>query len=120
MYPSLAKATNSSNKIATSQMALTEEASKAVYATTGYEQSVQNLSQVSLGSDNVFGDGYDLQIPEITGDPTAGYTLNFTCAVWSPSVSGFPRSGIRRSTQVATCGRREFPRCVGIRRSASA
>ncbi len=31
--------------------------------------------------DNVFGDGYHLQIPEITGDPTAGYTLNFTCAV---------------------------------------
>jgi protocatechuate 3,4-dioxygenase beta subunit len=81
VYPSLAKATNSSNKIATSQMALTEAASKAVYATTGYEQSVQNLSQVSLSSDNVFGDGYDLQIPEITGDPTAGYTLNFTCAV---------------------------------------
>ena len=51
-----------------------------MYATTGYEQSVSNLSQVTLDSDNVFGDGYDLQIPEITGDPTSGYTLNFTCA----------------------------------------
>jgi len=81
VYPSLAKATNSSNKIATSQMALTEEASKAVYATTGYEQSVQNLGQVSLDSDNVFGDGYDLQLPTITGDPTSGYTLNFNCAI---------------------------------------
>ena len=38
-------------------MALTEEASGAVYATAGYEQSVQNLSQVSLDSDDVFGDG---------------------------------------------------------------
>ncbi len=74
-----------SNKIATSQMALTEEARKAVYATAGYEQSVQNLSQVTLASDNVFGDGYDLQIPEITGDPTAGYSLNFTCAVLRPT-----------------------------------
>ena len=81
VYPSLAKATNSANKIATSQMALTEEASKAVYATTGYEASVQNLSQVSLDSDNVFSDGYDLQIPTITGSPTAGYQLTFTCAV---------------------------------------
>jgi hypothetical protein len=81
VYPSLAKATSSTNKIATSQMALTEEASKAVYATAGYEQSVQNLSQVSLDSDNVFADGYDLQIPAITGDPATGYTLTFTCAV---------------------------------------
>jgi protocatechuate 3,4-dioxygenase beta subunit len=81
VYPSLAKATNSANKIATSQMALTEEASKAVYATTDYEQSVQNLSRVSLDSDNVFSDGYDLQLPEMTGSPTAGYALNFTCAI---------------------------------------
>jgi protocatechuate 3,4-dioxygenase beta subunit len=81
VYPSLAKATNSANKIATSQMALTEESSQAVYATAGYEASVQNLSRVSLDSDNVFSDGYDLQIPTITGSPTAGYNLTFTCAV---------------------------------------
>ena len=81
VYPSLAKATNSANKIATSQMALTEESSQAVYATTGYEASVQNLSRVSLDNDNVFGDGYDLQIPTVTGSATAGYNLNFTCAV---------------------------------------
>jgi protocatechuate 3,4-dioxygenase beta subunit len=81
VYPSLAKATNSANKIATSQMALTEESSQAVYATTGYEASVQKLSQVSLASDNVFSDGYDLQIPTITGAPASGYQLNFTCAV---------------------------------------
>jgi protocatechuate 3,4-dioxygenase beta subunit len=81
VYPSLAKATSSANKIATSQMALTEEVSKAVYASAGYEQSVRNLSQVSLESDNVFGDGYDLQLPTITGDPTSGYSLDFVCAV---------------------------------------
>ena len=62
-------------------MALTEEASQAVYATAGYEQSVPNLSRVTLESDNVFGDGYDLQIPELTGDPTPGYDLTFSCAV---------------------------------------
>jgi protocatechuate 3,4-dioxygenase beta subunit len=81
VYPSLAKATSSANKIATSQMALTEEVSKAVYATAGYEQSVRNLSRLSLESDNVFGDGYDLQLPTITGNPTKGYQLDFTCAI---------------------------------------
>src|SRR5215212_10339340 len=81
VYPSLAKATNSANKIATSQMALPEPAFKAVYATSGYEQSVRNLSRVSLDSDNVFSDGYDLQVPTLTGDPAKGYQLTFTCAV---------------------------------------
>jgi protocatechuate 3,4-dioxygenase beta subunit len=81
VYPSLAKATSSANKIATSQMALPEEASKAVYATTGYEQSVRNLSRVSLDSDNVFSDGYDLQMPTVTGEESKGYQLSFTCAI---------------------------------------
>ena len=62
-------------------MALPEEASQAMYAMAGYEQSVQSLGRVSLESDNVFGDGYDLQVPQITGDAAGGYTLNFTCAV---------------------------------------
>ena len=62
-------------------MALPEPASKAVYATSGYEQSARNLSRVSLESDNVFSDGYDLQVPTVTGDPAKGYQLTFTCAV---------------------------------------
>jgi protocatechuate 3,4-dioxygenase beta subunit len=81
VYPSLAKATNSSNKIATSQMALPEATAKASYATSGYEQSVRNLSRVSLNSDNVFSDGYDLQMPKVTGDKNNGYQLTFGCAV---------------------------------------
>jgi protocatechuate 3,4-dioxygenase beta subunit len=81
VYPSLAKATNSANKIATSQMALPEATCQAVYATGGYEQSLSNMSRVSLDSDNVFSDGYDLQIPTVTGDPSSGYQLSFSCAV---------------------------------------
>jgi protocatechuate 3,4-dioxygenase beta subunit len=81
VYPSLAKATNSANKIATSQMALPEATSQAVYATSGYEQSLSNMSRVSLDSDNVFSDGYDLQMPTVTGDPSSGYQLSFSCAV---------------------------------------
>jgi protocatechuate 3,4-dioxygenase beta subunit len=81
VYPSLAKATNSANKIATSQMALPEATSKAVYATGGYEQSLGNFSRVSLDSDNVFSDGYDLQMPTVTGEVSRGYQLTFTCAI---------------------------------------
>jgi protocatechuate 3,4-dioxygenase beta subunit len=81
VYPSLAKASNSANKIATSQMALPEATAKAVYATSGYEQSVRNLSRVGLDTDNVFRDGYDLQIPTVTGDPASGYRLSFICAI---------------------------------------
>ena len=81
VYPSLAKATSSQNKIATSQMALPHQVSAAVYATIGYEQSVRNLGQVSLESDNVFRDGYDLQLPTVTGSPESGYDLKFSCAV---------------------------------------
>ena len=81
VYPSLAKATSSANKIATSQMALPGSTAEAVYATNGYEQSVSNLSRVSLASDNVFSDGYNLQIPTLKGDPSSGYELTFSCAV---------------------------------------
>lgn len=81
VYPSLAKATNSRNKIATSQIALPEATAAEVYATAGYEQSAQNLAQTSLDGDRVFSDGYDLQIPAVSGDAASGFTLNFTCAV---------------------------------------
>jgi protocatechuate 3,4-dioxygenase beta subunit len=81
VYPSLAKATNNANKIATSQMALPEATCQAVYAASGYAQSLSNMSRVSLETDNVFGDGYDLQIPTVTGDPSSGYQLTFSCAV---------------------------------------
>jgi protocatechuate 3,4-dioxygenase beta subunit len=81
VYPSLAKATNGANKIATSQMALPDATCQAVYATSGYEQSRSNLSRVSLETDNVFRDGYDLQLPTVTGDPSSGYQLTFSCAV---------------------------------------
>lgn len=81
VYPSLAKATNSRNKIATSQMALPEATAAEAYATAGYEQSAQNLAQTSLDTDRVFSDGYDLQLPAVSGDAASGFTLNFSCAV---------------------------------------
>jgi len=50
VYPSLAEATAAGSKLVTSQIALPEDACAAVYATSGYEQSVANLSQVSLAT----------------------------------------------------------------------
>jgi protocatechuate 3,4-dioxygenase beta subunit len=81
VYPSLAKATNSQNKIATSQLALPEATANAVYATAGYEESLPNMTQTTLASDMVFGDGYDLQLPTVTGNVKQGYALQFSCAV---------------------------------------
>jgi hypothetical protein len=55
---------------------------EVVYATEGYEQSVQNLSGLSLESDNVFAeDGAAQQVTTVTGDVTAGYTAALTFAV---------------------------------------
>lgn len=78
VYPSIDKATTASDKLRTSQLALPEDVSKLVYATSGYEQSVRNLSQTSLSSDNVFSDGYSLQMAKLSGSVDDGYaaTLN--------------------------------------------
>ena len=80
MYPSLAAATTVANKIATSQIALPKAACDSVYATTGYEASVTNLSQVSLATDNVFSDGASLELATITGSIGSGLTATLTVA----------------------------------------
>ncbi len=68
VYPDLAAATDDANKIATSQIALPEEVCNAVYATSGYEQSVRNLQGVSLANDNVFrDDGGVRQLGTVSG-----------------------------------------------------
>ncbi len=82
VYPSLDMATDEANKIATSQVALPKDASDLVYATAGYEQSVSNMTQLSLESDNVFGeDGGVLQLGTITGSVADGMTVALTVPV---------------------------------------
>ena len=51
VYESLDAATSASNKLRTSQLALPQDVCETVYATSGYEQSVANLAQISLDSD---------------------------------------------------------------------
>jgi protocatechuate 3,4-dioxygenase beta subunit len=82
VYPSLAKSNDPANKIATSQIALPEDACRTVYATAGYAQSVTNLSQVSLTTDNVFGDdGGVHELGTVSGDVTNGMTVTLAVPV---------------------------------------
>ena len=76
VYPDQAGITDASNAIATSQVALPEDVCNKVYAQAGYEQSVSNLSEISLDSDNVFGDdGGASQLGTVTGDVAGGYNV---------------------------------------------
>ncbi len=79
VYPSVAKAVAAGNKLRTSQMAMPQDVCQQVYATSGYSQSITNLSRVSLETDNVFSDGYSLQLGTMTG--SVGDDLTATLAV---------------------------------------
>ena len=81
VFPSLAKATNVANKVATSQIALPKATCDQVYATAGYELSARNLAQVSLATDNVFSDGSALELATITGSLADGFTAALTVGV---------------------------------------
>jgi len=81
VYSSLAAAVNVANKQATSQIALPKATCDLVYATSGYESSVSNLSQVSLTTDMVFSDGSALELATITGSLAAGFTAALTAAI---------------------------------------
>jgi protocatechuate 3,4-dioxygenase beta subunit len=82
VYASLSDATSSGPIVKTSQIALPKEACEAVYATSGYEQSVANMTQVSLAGDNVFGDDGGIhQIATMSGDAASGYTAALTIGV---------------------------------------
>jgi len=79
VYPSLAMATNYSNRTLVSQMAMPAGICSAVYAgASGYAGSATNFAPISLGSDNVFGDNTAAQIaqqtPALSGSIEAGYT----------------------------------------------
>ena len=81
VYPSLDRASSSSNKLVTSQLALPDDVCKTVFATAGYEQSVRNHAQTTLQTDMVFRDGVELQMPKVTGSVAAGYAATLTVGV---------------------------------------
>lgn len=83
IYPSLNVATNASNKIKTSQLALPEDTCNTVYTSdSNYTDSIGNLSRITLSSDNVFGeDSGVLQIATITGDISSGLTATLNVGI---------------------------------------
>jgi len=82
VYSDVANAVASGPVVKTSQIALPQEVNDLVYATSGYEQSVRNVSQVSLASDNVFRDAGGIhQIATMSGSVASGYTAALTIGV---------------------------------------
>jgi protocatechuate 3,4-dioxygenase beta subunit len=82
VYPDQAGAVDSTNAVATSQVALPQDICETVYTTSGYDASVNNLSRVSLDADNVFGDdGGASQLGTVTGSVAGGYTVSLAVAV---------------------------------------
>jgi hypothetical protein len=81
VYESVDAATSAGSKLKTSQIALPAETCELVYATEGYEQSAENLSQTSLDTDNVFSDGYAGQLATASGAVDSGFTIKLNVGV---------------------------------------
>jgi protocatechuate 3,4-dioxygenase beta subunit len=81
VYESVEAATAAGTKLRTSQLAIPKDVCDAVYATDGYEQSVQNLAQTSLDTDMVFSDGYSSQLATWSGSPEDGIALKLNVGV---------------------------------------
>ena len=82
VFESMNNATAAGQVLAVSQIALTDAACKAVYASSGYETSARNFPNTTLQSDNVFGDdGGIYQLATMSGSVSAGYTAGLNVTV---------------------------------------
>ena len=82
VYADVGDITDSGAVIATSQLALPEKVCNQVYAESGYEASVGNLSELTLTTDSVFGDdGGRSQLATVTGNVRDGYAVSLTVGV---------------------------------------
>jgi len=81
VYATLKDATSASEGVKTTQLAFPEDVCKKVYATSGYERSITNLSGSSLETDNVFSDGHTSQLAALTGNTRTGYTARLAVPV---------------------------------------
>ena len=97
VYPDVASITDSTTAIATSQLALPEQACATVYEESAYDGSARNLSQITLASDNVFGDDSGaLQIAAVTGSVSDGYRAVLVVGVdttTEPAAGSAPSGG---------------------------
>lgn len=82
IYRSTNSASQWTNKLRTSQLALPADLCSAVYSgASGYSASVANLSRITLASDNVFSDGTTLQMASVSGSLTEGYVARLQVAI---------------------------------------
>ena len=97
VYPDVASITDSTNAIATSQVAMPSDVSDLVYQQPGYEQSIINKAQISLTSDNVFGDDGGIhELGTATGDVASGYHVTLDVPVdtsTAPTAGSAPAGG---------------------------
>jgi protocatechuate 3,4-dioxygenase beta subunit len=83
VYSSVANATSGDGPIVkTSQIAIPEDAADTVYASDGYSKSVTNISQVSLATDNVFGDDSAVtELATVSGSVAGGYQATLKISI---------------------------------------
>ncbi|OYT91226.1 MAG: intradiol ring-cleavage dioxygenase [Burkholderiales bacterium PBB3] len=84
VFSSVAAATTlpAGDAVRTSQLALPKAMCDTVYATSGYSASVSNLANISLASDNVFGnDSAAQQMATVSGSVATGYAASLTVGV---------------------------------------
>ncbi|MEU4980622.1 intradiol ring-cleavage dioxygenase [Streptomyces sp. NPDC021969] len=82
VYPDLESITDYDKRLSTSQLAVPKDVCDTVFATDGYESSVKNLSQLTLKTDNVFGDdGGVHQLATMSGSVKDGYTARLTVPI---------------------------------------
>ena len=97
VYPDQGSISDSANAIATSQLALPEDMLGDVYELPVYAGSADNLAQLSLETDNVFGDdGGELQLAAVSGDASQGFRARLTARVdtsTTPTGGAMPGGG---------------------------
>ena len=82
IFRSSTAASNYSNALRTSQLALPQAVCETVYAQSGYSGSAANLRNVSLSGDNVFGeDAAVLQLADVSGSVAAGYVATLQVGI---------------------------------------
>lgn len=82
VYDSLEVAVAGENARLTSQIALPQDVCEQVFnADSGYARSLSNLSDVTLATDNVFGDGWDAEMATVTGSAQSGMDISLTIGV---------------------------------------
>jgi protocatechuate 3,4-dioxygenase beta subunit len=81
VYSSLEEAAAGFSVIKVSQLALPQADCEAVFADSRYGNSAQNLSQLSLDTDNVFSDGWTDQLATLSGSANDGYAASLLVRV---------------------------------------